>query len=97
MLNNEELWEESQKLAQLLMDASIDKDKTISTKNRNSVETVLKAINKKQFVDAVTAVVPLVDSVDELSTIVKVVHSMPTDNVPYFLTLVRFQYATLGK
>lgn len=96
MLNNDELWEESQKLARLLMDTSIDKDKKISTKNRNAVEAVLKAVNKKQFVDAVTAIVPALESVDELSAIVKDIHSMPTDNVPYFLTLVRFQYSALN-
>ena len=28
---------------------------------------------------------------------VKEVHQMPNDNVPYFLTLVRFQYVTLEK
>lgn len=96
MLNNDELWDESQKLAQLLMDSSIDKDKKISRKNSNAVETVLKAVNKKQFVDAVTALVPAMGSVDELSTIVKDIHSMPADNVPYFLTLVRFQYAAIN-
>lgn len=96
MLNNDELWAESQELAQLLMDASIDNDKKISTKNRNAVETVLKAVNKKQFIDAVTAIVPALSSVDELLTIVKDIHSMPTDNVPYFLTLMRFQYTAIN-
>lgn len=97
MLNNDELWTESQELAQLLMDASIDNDKKISTKNSNAVETVLKAVNKKQFIDAVKAIVPALSSVDELLTIVKDINSMPTDNVPYFLTLMRFQYAALNK
>lgn len=96
MLNNEELWQESQELAELLMEASVNKDKKISTKSSNAVKNVLEAVNKKQFVETVTQVIPSVGSTDRLVSIVKDVHSMPTDNVPYFLTLVRFQYAAIN-
>lgn len=34
MLNNDELWEKSQELAELLNEASSDKDKSISTKRK---------------------------------------------------------------
>lgn len=96
MLNNEELWQESEELAQLLSDASVNKEKKISTKSANTVNEVLSAVNKKQFVEAVTKVVSSVGATDRLVSIVKDVHSMPTDNVPYFLALVRFQYAALN-
>lgn len=96
MLNNEELWQESEELAQLLSDASVNKEKKISTKTANTVNEVLSAVNKKQFVEAVTKVVSSVGATDRLVSIVKDVHSMPTDNVPYFLALVRFQYAALN-
>lgn len=96
MLNNEELWQESEELALLLSDASVNKEKKISTKTANTVNEVLSAVNKKQFVEAVTKVVSSVGATDRLVSIVKDVHSMPTDNVPYFLALVRFQYAALN-
>lgn len=96
MLNYEELWQESEELAQLLSDASVNKEKKISTKSANTVNEVLSAVNKKQFVEAVTKVVSSVGATDRLVSIVKDVHSMPTDNVPYFLALVRFQYAALN-
>lgn len=96
MLNNEGLWQESEELAQLLSDASVNKEKKISTKSANTVNEVLSAVNKKQFVEAVTKVVSSVGATDRLVSIVKDVHSMPTDNVPYFLALVRFQYAALN-
>lgn len=96
MLNNEELWQESEELARLLADASVNMDKKISTKSANTVNEVLAAVNKKQFVDAVTKLIHSVGSTDKLVSIVKDIHSMPTDNVPYFLTLVRFQYAALN-
>lgn len=95
MLNNDELWEKSQELAELLNEASSDKDKSISTKRKNLVETVLNATNKKQFIAAATEVVSFIGKKDEFKGIVKEIHGMPTDNVPYFLTLLRFQYKTL--
>lgn len=97
MLNNDELWNKSQELAQLLMQASVDKSKKISTKSGNLVNEVLTAANKKQFVAAVTDIMPNVTNSDKLAELVKEVHQMPNDNVPYFLTLVRFQYATIEK
>lgn len=95
MLNNDELWEKSQELAKLLNEASSDKDKSISTKRKNLVETMLNATNKKQFIAAATEVVSFIGKIDEFKGIVKEIHGMPTDNVPYFLTLLRFQYKTL--
>lgn len=95
MLNNEELWDKSLELAELLNAASIDKDKAISTKRKNLVENVLETTNKKQFIAAATEVTSFVTDIDKFKAIVKEIHGMPTDNVPYFLTLVRFQYKTL--
>ena len=95
MLNNEELWDKSQRLAELLNEASVDKDKSHSTKRKNMVENVLEAINKKQFVAAMTEVIAFVTSKEEMKGIVKDIHEMPNDNVPYFLTLLRFQYQSL--
>ena len=97
MLNNEGLWDKSQKMADLLMAASTDNNKKISTKSSNLVDNALKAINKKQFINAITDVIPMVSDVDSLVGIVKDVNDMPSDNVPYFLTLVRFQYAIINK
>lgn len=95
MLNNDDLWEKSQELAELLNEASCNKDKSISTKPKNLVEAMLNATNKKLFVEAATEVIPFINKIDEFKGIVKEIHSMPIDNVPYFLTLLRFQYKTL--
>ena len=95
MLNNDDLWEKSQELAELLNEASCNKDKSISTKPKNLVEAMLNATNKKLFVEAATEVIPFINKIDGFKGIVKEIHSMPTDNVPYFLTLLRFQYKTL--
>ena len=97
MLHNDELWDKSQELASLLMQASVDKNKKISAKSGNLVNEVLTAVNKKQFVTAVTDILPLVSDATMLTELVKEVHQMPNDNVPYFLSLVRFQFASLEK
>lgn len=95
MLNNEELWEKSQELAELLNAASIDENKPDRTKCSNLVDNVLAATNKKLFIAAANNIISIVTDIDKFKKIVKEIHSMPTDNVPYFLTLVRFQYKTL--
>ncbi len=95
MLNNEELWDKSQRLAELLNESSVDKDKAHSTKRKNLVENVLASVNKKQFIAAMTDVIAFAPSKDEIRGIVKDIHEMPTDNVPYFLTLLRFQYQSI--
>lgn len=95
MLNNDALWEKSLELAELLNEASSDEDKSISTKRKNLVEAMLKATNKKLFVEAATEIVRYISKRDEFTGIVKEIHSMPADIVPYFLTLLRFQYETL--
>ena len=79
----------------MLNEDSSDKDKSISTKRKNLVETMLNATNKKQFIASATEVVPFIGKTDEFKGIVKEIHGMPSDNVPYFLTLLRFQYKTL--
>ena len=95
MLNNDALWEKSLELAELLNEASSDEDKSISTKRKKLVEAMLKATNKKLFVEAATEIVRYTSKRHEFTDVVKEIHSMPADNVPYFLTLLRFQYETL--
>ena len=95
MLNNESLWDLSLQLAELLNGNSHDTEKSISTKRKNLVESVLEACNKKQFVSAVTELAPYIEDKDALRSIVKATHDMPNDNVPYFLTLMKFQYVTI--
>lgn len=95
MLNNESLWGLSLKLAELLNVNSRDSEKSISTRRKNLVESVLEACNKKQFVSAITELAPCVEDKGTLRSIVREIHEMPNDNVPYFLTLMKFQYVTM--
>lgn len=95
MLNNEQMWDISQELAEMLCAASTDKDKTISTKRKNLVENVLLATNKQKFIAAASELMNFVPNIERFRAFVKEIHSMPSDNVPYFLTLVRFHYKSM--
>lgn len=51
----------------------------------------------KEFGRRCSSVIPLIEDSTALKEIVKDIHEMPNDNVPYFTTLVRFQFAMLNK
>ena len=96
MLNNEELWEQSQQIAITLNDYSLS-DKNAKKVKSQEVNNLLASVNKKQFIEGLTSIVKGSDNSELLTSIAEVVHSMPVDNVPYFLTLIRFHYAVVNK
>lgn len=97
MLNNDELWSRSERLAALLKEASTDKNKPLSTKNNNLVENLLKSANKKQFMTALADVITFFDGEEkqDIMEIAKTVNVMPSDNAPYFMALLRLNYRAM--
>jgi hypothetical protein len=96
MLNNEQLWEKSQQIAVTLNNYS-KSDKSTRTVKSQEVANLLASINKKQFIEALTTIVKSSQEALQLADIAELVHTMPVDNVPYFLTLIRFQYEVENK
>jgi hypothetical protein len=96
MLNNEQLWEKSQQVAITLNNYSLT-DKNAKKSKSQEVSNLLAAVNKKQFIEALTKIVEESQNTEQLVEIAGLIHSMPIDNVPYFLTLIRFQYAAINK
>ena len=66
------------------------------TSNSRKVDEVLKATNKKNFIESLVEVVGNSTEVEVITNIASLVNTMPTENVPYFLTLVRFRYAEIN-
>lgn len=95
MLNNEQLWENAKKFAIILQKYATSGDKGKTDKS-NKVKTVLSAVNKKQFIDCLTAVVQEASNKEDYIAIAEQINIMPSDNVPYFLTLIRFQFASIN-
>jgi hypothetical protein len=96
MLNNEQLWEKAQQIAITLNNYSLS-DKNAKKVKSQDVTNLLASVNKKQFIEGLTNIVQGSDNSDHLVEIAEIIHSMPVDNVPYFLTLIRFQYAAVNK
>ncbi len=93
MLNNEDLWDKSKELAQLLAEyaSSGERGKKV---NSNKVGTLLEdSVNKNSFIKNLTPIVKDIEEKEKLVEIAKIVNLMPSDNVPFFLTLLRFNYA----
>uniref|UniRef100_A0AB33IP40 DUF935 family protein n=1 Tax=Prevotella sp. GTC17253 TaxID=3236793 RepID=A0AB33IP40_9BACT len=95
MLNNEELWVKAQNFAEVLQQYSADESKGKTGKSRK-VEEVMKASYKKAFMEALVEIVKEVKDTSAITEIASLVNKMPTDNVPYFLTLVKFHYAKIN-
>lgn len=96
MLNNEQLWEKSQQIAAILHTYSLS-DKNAKKVKSQEVTNLLASLNKKQFIDNLIPIVKGSQDVIKLSEIGEQINLMPIDNVPYFLTLIRFQYAAINK
>ena len=95
MLNNEELWNKSIEFARILK-AYVNKDKKLSTKRGNMVKNILASNSKRNFIAAITEIASEVEDFTKIEENVKVINMMPNDNVPYYLTLIRFHFAGLA-
>lgn len=96
MLNNEQLWEKAQQIALTLNEYTRSDTNAKKVKSQETTN-LLASSNKKQFIEGLTSIVNGSQEADKLSEIAELINVMPTDNVPYFLTLIRFQYAVINK
>lgn len=96
MLNNEQLWEKSQQIAITLNEYSKSDTNAKKVKSQE-VTNLLASVNKKQFIDGLTDIVKGSQDIVQLAEIAEQINLMPIDNIPYFLTLIRFQYAVVNK
>jgi hypothetical protein len=96
MLNNEQLWKKAQNIAAILHTYSLS-DKNAKKVKSQEVTNLLASVNKKQFIESLIEIVKGSTETDQLAEIAEIIHSMPIDNVSYFLTLIRFQYAVINK
>lgn len=96
MLNNEELWNEAETYAQALVayEAGAGKGRMDRT---NDVKTFLASSFQKPILTALATIAEKAEIKEPFLKLGKVVHFLPKDNVPYFMTLIRFRYAFIKK
>ncbi len=95
MLNNQEMWDKSLEFAKALKSYA-ESGKKGRTTNSRQIDEVLGATNKRSFIEALSNIASDIAGIESIQDIAMTVNSMPTDNVPYFLTLVRFHAAALN-
>lgn len=93
MLNNQDLWDKAQEFASELYKYSSSGNRA-KTVNANKVKMVLEANNKMNFMKSMVDIVEDAEDMKKMKEMASIVNIMPSDNVPYFLTLIRFHYAT---
>lgn len=94
MLNNEELWAKAQEFATVLQTYASGGSRG-KTNNPNKVKEVLVSTNKSNFIKSLIDIVSDSENRGKIEEIASLVNMMPSDNVPYFLTLIRFHYASI--
>lgn len=95
MLNNEELWAKAQEFATELQAYAFSGERGKKI-NSNKVNAVLESTNKRMFIENLKEVVSDIENAEHINEIASLVNIMPTDNVPYFLTLIRFHFAAIN-
>ena len=94
-LNNESLYEKATKYAECFIEYEKGAGQA-RTDRKNQVKNALSAHNKRKLIEALTEIVKK-EKMILLDNLVEEVTKMPSDNFPYFLTLIRFRYAYLNQ
>lgn len=96
MLNNEDLWKKATQFAEILYTHAMSDINAKTTKSQQ-VKNLLKSVKAQQFIDELAVLTEETTDASLMDEIGHMVNSMPMDNVPYFLTLLRFKYAIITK
>lgn len=97
MLNNEELWDKSREYATVLHKFVSENDKKISTKRGNIVDKILMSSNKKNLISGLTEILKESGKIEGIDDFAREVNLMTMDNVPYFITLIRFHFYSMNE
>lgn len=95
MLNNEELWNKARNFASAVQTYSTG-GKSGRTGRSQRVNQLLESSSKKSFINNLTAIIAEAEECAHLVEIASLINGMPSDNVTYFLTLIRFHYAVIN-
>lgn len=95
MLNNEELRTVARELA-VELHTYVLESKQGKTDRGNQIENLLKARHRTAFNDAILPMIGVLGEHSKLYEVYTLINgNMPSDNVPYFLGLLRVEYAVL--
>lgn len=93
MLNNKELLDLAEKTAAALKKFIAD-EKKVRLNRTNAIEAFLNSKNRKEFIRGITEIMELDPSMSSISNelVNQIMLNIATENIPLFVTLLRFKY-----
>lgn len=98
MLNNKDLLELAEKIANSLI-RFISEEKQAKTTRQRAVEELLGTRNRKDFIEKINSIIEIDRSISEIANelVHQVMINIAPDNLPLFVTLLRFKYLLVAK
>lgn len=97
MLNNEERWERTREIAEMLHRYAADTTRGKATKG-NEVNTLLtESPSRQKFLNNLLPIIEGTDDKDAVLAVAELIDKTPADYVPYLVTLIRLHYAAIQK
>jgi hypothetical protein len=91
MLNNKNLWEQSQRFATIFSEYSRT-DRDARTTKSKEIDTLLSSTSKRKFIDGIDSIIKGGGNAKELMQLAELVYSIPVYDFLYFVALLRLQY-----
>lgn len=95
MLNNKQLWEKSMHVAELLHAYRQGQSKD-RTNRDNALKELLSHPYQSSFMRNISKILEEIEDKKDLMEICRIINSMPSDSVPYFVSLIKIHYINIA-
>lgn len=97
MLNNEERWERTREIAEMLHRYAADTTRGKSTKGNEVNNLLTESPSRQKFLNNLLPIIEGTDDKDAVLAVAELIDKTPADYVPYLVTLIRLHYAAIQK
>lgn len=97
MLNNEERWERTREIAEMLHRYAADTTRGKATKSNEVNNLLTESPSRQKFLNNLLPIIEGTDDKDAILAVAELIDKTPADYVPYLVTLIRLHYAAIQK
>lgn len=97
MLNNEERWERTREIAEMLHRYAADTTRGKATKSNEVNNLLTESPSRQKFLNNLLPIIEGTDDKDAVLAVAELIDKTPADYVPYLVTLIRLHYAAIQK
>lgn len=97
MLNNEERWERTREIAEMLHRYAADTTRGKATKSNEVNNLLTESPSRQKFLNNLLPIIEGTDDKAAVLAIAELIDKTPADYVPYLVTLIRLHYAAIQK